>query len=275
MEAVVIVLFCLLGMVIASFLNVCIDRLPAHQSLVSPPSHCPACNRRLAVKDLIPIFSYLWLRGRCRYCGAPIPKRVLWVELGTAILFGLACWQYGLSAELGVTLFYICIFIVVMFIDWEQGLILNKIVFPAIVAAIVISALFSIFLHDRTILPNSTLLPDIKMVPFIGWAALGGGIGLVLFSVIVIVYGTIAHREGMGWGDVKLAALIGLVTGFPLVFIALLMGVILGGMVAVILLALRVKKRQEGIPFGPFLALATIVTLLWGNSILSWYRGLF
>jgi leader peptidase (prepilin peptidase)/N-methyltransferase len=79
----------------------------------------------------------------------------------------------------------------------------------------------------------------------------------------------------MGWGDVKLAALIGLVTGFPVVFIALLMGVILGGVVAVILLALKLKKRQEGIPFGPFLALAAIVTLLWGSNILSWYRGLF
>lgn len=258
MEAIPIVIFALLGMTIASFLNVCIDRLPANQSLVFPPSHCAACNRRLAIKDLIPVFSYLWLRGRCRYCGAAIPKRILWVEISTAALFGLACWQYNLSIELAVALFYICIFMVLMVIDWEKGLILNKIVFPAIVAAIVISAAFSLF------------LPDIEIVPFIGRAAAGGGIMLALFLLIVIV-----SRGGMGWADVKLAALIGLVTGFPMVFVALLIGVILGGVVAVLLLVFKIKKRKEAIPFGPFLAIATIVTLLWGNSILSWYRGLF
>ncbi len=257
MEAILIIIFFLLGMIIASFLNVCIDRLPAHQSLVYPPSHCEACKRRLAAKDLIPIFSYLWLRGRCRYCGAAIPRRILWVELGTAVLFGLACWRYGVSIELAIALFYICIFMVLMVIDWEKGLILNKIVLPAIGAAILISVIFSI------------LLPDIEIVPFIGRAAIGGGIGLALFLLIVIV-----SRGGMGWGDVKLAALIGLVTGFPLVFIALLIGVILGGVVAVLLLAFKIKRRKEAIPFGPFLAIATIVTLLWGNSILSWYQGL-
>jgi leader peptidase (prepilin peptidase)/N-methyltransferase len=258
MEAAIIVFFCLLGMIIASFLNVCIDRLPAHQSLVFPPSHCAACNRRLAVKDLIPIFSYLWLRGRCRYCGAAIPRRIFWVELGTTALFGLACWWFGLSVELAIALFYSCIFIVLMVIDWEKGLILNKIVLPAIVAALLISAIFSIF------------LPDIEIVPFIGRAAIGGGIGLALFFLIVII-----SRGGMGWGDAKLAALIGLVFGFPLFFVALLIGVILGGVVAALLLLLKIKRRKEAIPFGPFLALGAIVTLLWGNGILDWYRGLF
>jgi leader peptidase (prepilin peptidase)/N-methyltransferase len=258
MEAILIIIFFLLGMSIASFLNVCIDRLPAHQSLVFPPSHCSACNRRLAAKDLIPIFSYLWLRGRCRYCGAAIPRRILWVELGTAVLFGLACWRFGVNIELAVALFYICILMVLMVIDWEKGLILNKIVLPAIGASIVISAAFSIF------------LPDVEIVPFIGRAAIGGGIGLVIFLLIVIV-----SRGGMGWGDVKLAALIGLATGFPLVFIALLIGVVMGGVVAALLLVFKIKKRKEAIPFGPFLAIAAIATLLWGNSILSWYQGLF
>ena len=258
MEAILIIIFFLLGMSIASFLNVCIDRLPAHQSLVFPPSHCTACNHRLAAKDLIPIFSYLCLRGRCHYCGAAIPRRILWVELGTAILFGLACWRFGVTIELAVALFYICIFMVLMVIDWEKGLILNKIVVPAIGAAIVISAAFSIF------------LPDIEIVPFIGRAAAGGGIGLAIFLLIVIV-----SRGGMGWGDVKLAALIGLVTGFPFVFIALLIGVVLGGVAAALLLVFKIKRRKEAIPFGPFLAIAAIAVLLWGNSILSWYRGLF
>jgi len=258
MEAGFTVIFVLLGMIIASFLNVCADRLPAGQSLVYPPSHCPACSRRLAVKDLIPVFSYLWLRGRCRYCRAPIPRRVLWVEIATAALFGLAYWQYGLSIELPIILFYISLFMVILVIDLEHGLILNKIVYPALVVALLLSIFFTIF------------LPQVGIVPNIARAAIGGGIGFVVFFLIVIV-----SRGGMGFGDVKLAALIGLTTGFPLVVVALLMGMILGGLAAVILLGFKIKKRKEAIPFGPFLAVAAIATLLWGSDILNWYLGIF
>jgi len=258
MEAGLAVIFVLLGMIVASFLNVCADRLPAGQSLVYPPSHCPACSRRLAANDLIPIFSYLWLRGRCRYCKAPIPRRVLCVEIATAALFGLAYWRYGLSIELPIALFYISLFMVVFVIDFEHGLILNKIVYPALVVALLLSVFFTIF------------LPQVGIVPSIARAAIGGGIGFVVFFLIVIV-----SRGGMGFGDVKLAALIGLATGFPLVIVALLMGMILGGLVAVILLGFKIRKRKEAIPFGPFLAVAAIVTLLWGSDIFSWYIGLF
>jgi len=258
MEAGLAVIFVLLGMIVASFLNVCADRLPAGQSLVYPPSHCPACSRRLAAKDLIPIFSYLWLRGRCRYCKAPIPRRVLWVEIATAALFGLAYWQYGLGIELPIALFYISLFMVIFVIDFEHGLILNKIVYPALVVALLLSVFFTIF------------LPDVSIVPSIARAAIGGGIGFVLFLLVAIV-----SRGGMGFGDVKLAALIGLATGFPLVIVALLMGIILGGLVAVILLGFKIRKRKEAIPFGPFLAVAAVVTLLWGSDILNWYLGIF
>jgi leader peptidase (prepilin peptidase)/N-methyltransferase len=257
MEAVFIVIFVLLGMGVGSFLNVCCDRLPARESLLYPPSHCAACQHRLSARDKIPIFSYLWLRGRCRYCQASIPRRLLWVEISTAVLFGFACWRYGLSIELPVILFYFCLFIVLLVIDLERGLILNKVVYPAMAVALLISIFFSLFFLQ------SEIVPEIKQ------AAIGGGIGLVLFLLIVLI-----SRGGIGWGDVKLAALIGLVTGY-LVFVALLMGIILGGVVAVILLTLKIKKRKEAIPFGSFLSLATIVTLLWGNDILNWYLGLF
>ena len=258
MEAGFIVIFVLLGMVVASFLNVCCDRLPAGKSLIYPPSHCSSCQHRLSAKDLIPVLSYLWLRGRCRYCRAPIPRRLLWVEIGTVVLFGFAYWRYGLSIELAIILFYCCLFIVLLVIDLEHGLILNRVVYPAVAVALLISIFFSIFF------PQSKIVPEIKQ------AAIGGGIGLVLFLLIVLI-----SRGGMGWGDVKMAALIGLVTGFPLIFVALLLAVIAGGLVAGILLVLKLRRRKEAIPFGPFLSLATIVTLLWGSNILSWYRGLF
>jgi prepilin signal peptidase PulO-like enzyme (type II secretory pathway) len=252
-----IFLFAILGLAVGSFLNVCIDRLPQNKSIVFPPSHCEACQHKLAAKDLIPVFSYLRLRGRCRYCQASVPRRIFWVELATALIFALLCWHYGLSAELGVMIFYACLFIIIFVIDLEQGLILNKVVYPGMVVALLLS------LYPW---PGLNQL----MVMRVAYAAIGGGIGFAIFLVIALV-----SRGGMGWGDVKLAALIGLATGFPLVFLAIIMGAILGGIVAVALMVAKKRKRRETIPFGPFLALAAMVTLLWGSNILSWYLRLW
>ncbi len=265
MEAVWIVIAALLGMAVGSFLNVCIDRLPGGKSLLFPASHCVSCQRRLAIKDLIPVFSYLWLRGRCRYCRAFIPKRILWVEIGTGILFAYLYWHFiiannGLIAELAVAVFYCCLFIVLLVIDLEHGIIPNKLVYPSLVIALVLSV----------VLAEVKIVPEVGIVPGIRDAGIGFGIGLGLFLLIVLI-----SRGGMGWGDIKMAALIGLVTGFPLVFVALFLAVVLGGLVAGILLLFKLKKRKEGIPFGPYLSLGAIITLLFGNDILSWYLGIF
>jgi len=265
MDVVLIVVFALFGAAVGSFLNVCIDRLPAGKSLVYPPSHCDVCQRRLSLKDLIPIFSYLWLRRRCRYCQAPIPQRVFWVEAGSGLLFAFLYWYCGLSIEFAVTAFYCCLFIVLGVIDLEHKLILNKITYPAVAAALIILAIDS-FLPEPGLLSNLIFLPEPRILS----GVIGGAIGFVLLLIIALV-----SRGGMGWGDVKMAGLIGLVTGFPLVFVALFMGVILGGLVAGLLLLLKIKKRKEPIPFGPFLSLGAITTLLWGSDILNWYLGLF
>jgi len=247
--------------VVGSFLNVCIDRLPRNESILNPPSHCEVCHHRLAAKDLIPVFSYLWLKGRCRYCQASIPKRLLWVELATGVIFPFLYWWCGLSAELAVMAFYVCLFTIIFVIDLENGLILNKVVYPGMIVALLL-ALF---------LPQNLYQDWITQLKFHGIAnfAVGGGIGFVLFLLIAII-----SRGGMGWGDVKLAALIGLATGFPLVFESLILGAILGGVVAIALKIAKRRKRKEMIPFGPFLSLAAMVTLLWGSSILNWYLGL-
>lgn len=269
MEAIFIVIFTLLGITVASFLNVCMDRLPSNESLLFPASHCASCHHRLAIKDLIPIFSYLWLHGRCRYCQAPIPRRILWVEIGTGLLFGYLYWHYGLSIELAVAALYCCLFIVLMVIDLEHGLILNKVVYPTMAVALLISVFLPpskvAYPGEAATLLFNTFLPE----PGIAQSAIGGGIGLGLFLLVVLI-----SRGGMGWGDVKMAALIGLVTGY-LILVALFMAVILGALVAGSLLLLKIKKRKEGIPFAPFLSLATIVTLLCGSNILDWYLGLF
>jgi len=255
-EILFIFLFALLGLAVGSFLNVCIDRLPQNKSIAYPPSHCEACQHKLAVKDLIPVFSYLRLRGRCRYCQASIPRKLLWVELATAVIFALLYWHYGLSPELGIMAFYACLFIVIFVIDLEHSLILNKVVYPSMVVAFLLA-----------LYPWPWLSDSIAMR--VAYAALGGAAGFAIFLLIALV-----SRGGMGWGDVKLAALIGLATGFPLVFVAIIMAAILGGIVAVALLVARRKSRREMIPFGPFLAVAAMVTLLWGSNILNWYLGL-
>jgi leader peptidase (prepilin peptidase)/N-methyltransferase len=184
------------------------------------------------------------------------------VELVTAVIFALLCWHYGLSAELGVMIFYACLFIIIFVIDLEHGLILNRVVYPSMVVALLLALLPQSWLTQETWLTQ-------VIEPGIASAALGGAIGFAIFLLIALV-----SRGGMGWGDVKLAALIGLATGLPLVFLAIIMAAILGGIVAVALLIAKKRNRRQTIPFGPFLALAAMVTLLWGSNILNWYLGL-
>lgn len=252
MEAMWTIILALLGITVGSFLNVCIDRLPEEKSIFTPPSHCPSCQKRLSFFDLMPILSYLWLRGRCRYCKVPIPQRIIWVEVATGVAFAFLHWNYGLSGELAVTAFYFCLFIVLLVIDLDHHILPNKLVYPGIVIAIALSV----------------FMPHLDVVPSIARVAAGGGIGLGIFALIAIL-----SRGGMGWGDVKMAALIGAVTGFPLVFVAMLLAVVSGGLVAWVMILSKSKDRKQGIPFGPFLSLAAMATILWGSNMLDWYMG--
>ncbi len=250
--------FTLLGLFTGSFLNVCIDRLPQGQSIIKPPSHCPACKHKLAILDLIPLFSYLWLRGRCRYCQAPIPLRLPIVEGVTGLLFALLYWKFGLGLELVISLIYACLLIVIFVIDLENQLVLDKITYPSMALALALSFFW----------------PGLGVISALGGGALGrlvsslagGALGLVAMALPFIIY-----RRGMGMGDIKLGALVGLMTGFPLVLIAVLLSWITGGLVAAILLALKIKKRKDPIPFATFLAVSAMVTLLWGQVIWQWY----
>ena len=257
MEILIYVAFALLGLAVGSFLNLCIDRLPHGGSIVGPPSHCDSCGRRLRPLDLVPVLSYLLLRGRCRYCGARIPVRVLIVEAVCGGLFALLAWHYDLNLDLAIALIYTCIFMVIFFIDLEHGLILNSIVFPAIVVAFIFSFFWGGFEEFR---------PEVGP-GFVVSAILGGAAG---FAVMLMPY--LISRGGMGAGDVKLAGLIGLVNGFPLVLVALFIGIVAGGAVAAGLMLSRVVGRKDAIPFGPFLAAGAIVSMIWGDGIVNWYQ---
>jgi leader peptidase (prepilin peptidase)/N-methyltransferase len=256
MEILLTVIFGFIGASIGSFLNVCADRLPAGKSIMAPPSHCDACGKRLSALELIPVFSYIILRGRCRFCHTRIPLRVLWVELGCGLLTAFLFWYEGLTLDFAIIAFYSYIFVLIAIIDLQHQLILNKIVYPSLIAALIIAPFF---------IKNG----DGLLAHFVN-ALIGGAVGFVFLLIPALV-----TRGGMGFGDVKMAALIGLATGFGEVLVAVLGGVILGGLVAVILLVTRIKKRKEAIPFGPFLSLATVVTLIWGSGILDWYMRIF
>ena len=189
--------------------------------------------------------------------------RLLWVELSTGILFAFLYWNYGLGWELGIIAFYCCLFIALLVTDLEHNMLPNKIIYPGMVIALILAISGSIFGFGLTGVTDSS---------FRLWivdAAIGGGIGFGLLLIPALIY-----RGGMGWGDVKLAGLIGLVTGFPLVFVAMFLAIVSGGLTAAILVLAKLKRRKDTIPFGSFLCLATMATLFWGSDLLNWVTSI-
>lgn len=239
-----------LGTAVGSFLNVVADRLPKGGSLISPPSHCPHCQRRLGPLDMIPILSWLALRGRCRTCAGSIPARVFLVELATGFLFAAAAARFGLRPFTALVVVYISLLITVAVIDLEHQRIPNSIVFPAIALGALASPLT----------PSST----------IGRLALGGAVGFFVFLAVAVLI-----PRGMGMGDVKLAAFVGLILGYPEIVLLLLLAFILGGLVAGTLLVSKLRGRSDPIPFGPFLSLAGVVGLLYGDQLIALWLGRF
>ncbi len=241
-------LFFVLGLAAGSFLNVVTDRLPKGGSVIRPPSHCDSCGRRLKAIDLVPLASYICLKGRCRYCRAPIPRRVPVVEGITGAAFLLLWNYYGFTIELGLALLFASLFIAIVVIDIEHHLIPNRLVYPAIGLAFLAPA----------------LMPGGDMAA----AAIGGAAGFGVLMPLAFFF-----PGAMGMGDVKLAAVIGILTGFPLVFIALLTGFVIGGIAAVILLAAKRKRRKDPLPLAPFLTAGLVVTVFQGEKILTMIVG--
>lgn len=251
MEWPIVATGCIFGLIIGSFLNVVIVRLPRDQSIVSPRSRCPLCSADIAWYDNLPIISYLLLRGKCRSCGAPVSPRYPLVEAMTSALFGYAVFHFGLTIDLAAALVLLPALVAIAFIDLDHRIIPNEISIPGIPVGFILGAL------RASVGPLDAGLGVL----------LGGG---ALFAV-AWGYEKIRKREGMGMGDVKLLAMIGAFTGWQGVLVTLITGSFVGSAVG---LALMIRKReslQSAIPFGPFLAMGAVFHLFWGQELLRWY----
>ncbi len=239
-----LLLYALLGLLVGAFLNLCADRLPKHQSILTTPL-CPYCQRERDPLGRVSVVAYLLLRGRCQHCHAPYPLRVPLLELATALLFAFLGGRYGFSLRFFFVAAYTCVYILIFVTDVEHRIIPNAVVYPAIVLALA-----------------GSLLGQVVGVQS---ALIGGAIGFVFFYLVALAY-----PGGMGGGDVKLAAFIGLVSGFPNVISALVIGIFIGGIVAIALLIVRLKGLKSYVPYGPYLVVGGLSVLLFGQAIADW-----
>ena len=232
----------LFGLIVGSFLNVLIYRVPRGESILLPPSHCPHCQQRLKVPDLVPVLSYVWLKGHCRYCRAAISCRYPLVELLTGGLTWLWWVRIGAGLEGAAILLLTYALVVIALIDLDHLIIPNWLTFPLIVAGIIL----------RTFQGEWSS------------ALLGGLVGGGLLFLVVLVY-----PKGMGLGDVKFLTMTGVFLGWHKVLATLFLGSILGTLIMVPLLLLKRIDRKTPFPFGPFLVAATLM-VIYGWQEVSW-----
>ena len=239
-----------IGLVIGSFSNVCIYRIPLNESITYPGSHCPKCNKPIKYYDNIPVLSYLLLNGKCRYCKNKIPIQYPVVELLTGFIYLGLYLLYGINLITFVYMILCSVLIIISFIDLKERIIPDVLSLPFIV----IGFILSFFLKELSI--TDSLL-----------GILSGGGSLL---VIAIVGSKIFKKEAMGGGDIKLAAMIGAFLGWQLTLLSLFLGFFLGSIIGVIVLIIN-KGDSDIVPFGPFIAIGAIISVFWGESIINWY----
>ncbi|MDR3645426.1 MAG: prepilin peptidase [Clostridia bacterium] len=233
------------GLVIGSFLNVCIYRIPRGESLSKQPSHCPACGARIRPRDLVPVFSYLFLRGKCRSCGAPISARYPAVELLNCACYIAVYAVYGLQPITAAYMLMCSALIVAAFVDFDHRIILDRIVIFLLAEGI----LLAVFSRDTPWLERLVGLFAVS-VPLL---------------LICIFFG------GFGEGDVKLMAACGLVLGWKLIVLSLVFGSIFGSVAGITLIVRKKATRRSEIAFGPWLGLGITLAMLFGNTLITSY----
>jgi leader peptidase (prepilin peptidase)/N-methyltransferase len=249
------------GSVVGSFLNVCIYRIPRNISIITPSSRCPSCNVPVRPRDNIPILSYIFLGGRCRVCKARISFRYPLVEFLNAVFYVLVLWRFGFGWHTLVYFVFCSSLIVISFIDLNFQIIPDVITLPGIPTGIV----FGGFLLLNPFMRNLSLGIKSSMI--------GAFIGFVLFYLIAVVGSRIFKKEAMGGGDIKLMAMVGGFLGWEGVMLTTFIGSLSGAIIGVLMILFKGKEKGSRIPFGPFLALGSVITLFYGQEIFYWYLG--
>jgi len=255
-SAVTAIICGLFGLAVGSFLNVVIWRVPRRESIVTPASHCPTCDRPIAPYDNVPVVSWVLLRGHCRACSAPISARYPAVELLTALCFAAVGARFSGSWVVPAYLVFTAGLIALSLIDLDHYLLPNRVLYPVGFVSVPLLFLGAVI--------------DGDLGDFVH-ALLGGVVAFALFFVIH----TISPR-GLGFGDVRLSFLLGIFLGYLSwwhVAFGLFAGFFLGAVVGVALMALGKRGRRQHIPFGPFLAAGAFLVILVGQPLIDWYRG--
>ena len=260
MTPLVLLGMCLLGMAVGGFLNPIMDRIPRGVPVLSNPVRwCGHCQRRLSPVDMVPVFRYLWLRGRCRHCHTAIPPRAFLVELTTGIFFLLVTYYLGLTAVAAAIMAYGSLLLAISVIDLEWTIVPDKLVLVGVVLALAFAP-FGPIGEERSLGES--------------YLSMAAGGALAFLKMLLIYYvATSVFKRAFGFGHVKLGGLIGLATGFPEVLVALYFCFAVGGIAAVLLL-LKLKGRRDIIPYGPYLAAGALFALLVGADISDWYLDL-
>lgn len=257
--------FFIFGTIIGSFLSVVISRLETDESIVFGRSKCPKCNNNLRSYELVPLLSFVILKGKCRHCKERISTLYPFVELVTGIFFALLYFRFadvltGINLYLFLALYMLIImaFIVIFFIDIFHYIIPDKVVIPAIVLS-VIAVILCVTLKLDFLVYKPEIM-NIILGPIIA-----GGFFLILVAA--------SKEKWMGWGDVKLGTLLGIVLGYPLILVALFFSFTIGSIVSIILIVAKKKTRKDIISFGPFLVIGALIALFVGKFIINWYLG--
>ena len=243
------------GLLIGSFLNVLIYRIPRHENIAFPPSHCPSCKTRLKLLDNIPLLSYFQLRGRCRYCNEKISSQYPIIELSTGVLYLIILNHFGLSIDFIFYSLIGSILIAIAIIDFRDMIIPDSLVLSILCLSIT-HKVINYYVHNISMNIKESIL---------GLLIAGG-----VFLLIVLI-----SKGGMGGGDVTLIGALGFVLGIRLILLNILLSFVLGATISILLLASKLKTRKDPIPFGPFTILGYFIVLLYGNDIIYWYFSLF
>lgn len=239
------------GVVVGSFLNVCIFRLPLDQSIVFPSSHCFSCKKPVAFYDNIPLVSFILLQGKCRNCRTPLSYQYPMVELLTGVA-ALACiLKWGITLNALTIFLFVASLIVITFIDFAHKIIPDVISLPGILYGLILSL----------VLQRITFLDSLL------GALLGGGSLLLVAGA----YYLLTKQEGMGLGDVKLLAMMGAFLGWESILFIIMIGSFTGALIGIAVMLIKQKDRRYAIPFGPFLSLGAVSYLFYGKEIVSWY----